>query len=43
MHQADAVFQAIIFDIDGGHFQRIQAQINGIDLCIGIVVRHLNG
>ena len=43
MNQVDALFQSIIFDVDGGYFQCIQAQIDGVNFSGGIVVCHLNG
>ena len=43
MNQIDTVFQAVIFHIDGRHFQRIQADIDRIDVRRRIVMRHLDG
>ena len=43
MNQVDTVFQAIVFDVDGGYFQRIQTQIDGVNFGGRVVVCHLDG
>ena len=43
MNQIDTVFQAVIFHINGRHFQRIQADVDRIDVRHRIVMRHLDG
>ena len=35
VNQVDTVFQSIIFDVDGGYFQRIQTQIDGVNFSGG--------
>ncbi|MOA53462.1 hypothetical protein D3C78_1769260 [compost metagenome] len=40
--QLDAVFQAVVLYVDAGHFQRVQRDIDGVDLGVRIVVRQLD-
>ena len=41
--EPDAFFQPVFFDIDGGDFEGVQTQVDGVDFGGGVVVRHLDG